>query len=71
MRDMFNGATAFNQPLGEWRVERVTDMRGMFFSARAFNQPLEGWGVGQGTDMRYMFDSASSLARRPAWYKQG
>ena len=31
---MFSGASSFNQPLNDWRVDNVTDMHGMFH-----NQP--------------------------------
>ena len=30
MTDMFFGAFAFNQPIGNWDTSNVTDMRGMF-----------------------------------------
>ena len=37
---MFWGASAFNQPLGDWRVG--TDMQRMFYGP-SFNQPLNDW----------------------------
>ena len=40
---MFSGevaAISFNQPLDNWNVSNVTDMRGMFNGASSFNQPL-------------------------------
>ena len=40
MRDMFTGATSFNQPLNNWNVSNVTDMDSMFYEATSFNQPL-------------------------------
>jgi len=39
---MFANASAFNQPLGAWRVDQVTNMSYMFWGASAFNQPLGG-----------------------------
>ena len=46
-------------------------MERMINGAKACNQPLEGGSVGHGTDVRYMIYGATSLARAPAWYKQG
>ena len=34
---MFCNAAAFNQPLAQWDVSKVTDMNGMFHGAKAFN----------------------------------
>ena len=42
---MFGGRPSFNQPLSDWRVDSVTDMRGMFRDASSFNQPLNDWRV--------------------------
>jgi len=39
MRNMFDGASDFNQPLG-WSVDSVTSMISMFKDASNFNQPL-------------------------------
>ena len=41
---MFTQASAFNQPIGGWRVDKVTDMEYMFGDASAFDQDL-GWCV--------------------------
>ena len=61
MRYMFYYASAFNQPLGGWRVDKVTSMSGMYNGASAFNQPLDGWRVDKVTDMSYMFRGASAF----------
>ena len=41
---MFLSAAAFNQDIGDWAVESVTDMGGIFWGASAFDQNL-GWCV--------------------------
>ena len=61
MNSMFWDADAFNQPLGDWRVDEVTDMGFMFYDAWVFNQPLGDWGVAAVTDMLWMFSYAPSF----------
>merc|ERR1711892_909735 len=58
MREMFRGASSFNQPLGSWQVGQVTNLLLMFYQASAINQDISGWNVSQATDMRYFLDSA-------------
>ena len=58
---MFNGAKAFNQPIGGWNVDNVTDMSCMFAGAAAFNQELGDWRVDKVEDTSYMFWEASSF----------
>ena len=48
---MFDEATSFNQPLYNWNVSKVTNMRFMFYNARSFNQPLNNWNVSNVEDM--------------------
>jgi surface protein len=63
---MFEAASAFNQPLDNWDVSSVTDMRAMFYNASAFNQPLDSWNVSSVTNMSLMFSGALSTANYDA-----
>ena len=59
--NMFNKAENFNQPLNNWNVSNVTDMRSMFREATNFNQPLNVWNVSEDTNMRNMFEGALKM----------
>ena len=54
MSEMFNNST-FNQPIGDWDVSNVTNMRDMFSGATSFNQDIGSWDVSNVTDMYQMF----------------
>ncbi|WP_105053162.1 BspA family leucine-rich repeat surface protein [Psychrosphaera saromensis] len=55
MSSMFSGSDAFNQPLNNWDVSNVRDMKKMFSGAVSFNQPLNNWDVSSVIDMNAMF----------------
>ena len=65
MARMFFGANVFNQNLGDWNVENVTDMSFMFASALAFNNggsdEIANWNVANVDAMDRMFANASSF----------
>jgi surface protein len=61
LQNMFNGASAFNQPIGSWDVGGVQDMLGMFQSAPRFNADISGWNVSNVTTMRAMFSGATDF----------
>ena len=48
---MFSGARSFNQPLNNWDVSNVRDMREMFKGAISFNQSLNKWNVSKAVNM--------------------
>ena len=37
---MFSGASAFNQPLNQWKLNNATEMTYVFLNATSFNQPV-------------------------------
>ena len=53
----------FNQPIGNWDVSSVTDMRGLFRSTKGFNRSLENWDVSNVTDMEGMFEFCKSVPK--------
>ena len=65
---MFHATESFNQPLDNWNVSNVTNMREMFLHATSFNQPLNNWDVSNVTDMRRMFNGARSFNHHAPWY---
>ena len=59
MCDMFECASAFNQPLNDWRVDKVTNMHEMFKGAKSFNQPLNDWRVNDVTIVTGIFKGSA------------
>jgi len=56
MKKMFYRAYKFNQPIGDWDVSKVTNMRMTFDQAIKFNQPIGDWDVSNVIDMQGLFN---------------
>ena len=62
MSYMFYKASAFNQDIGGWNAEKVTDMQYMFWYASAFNHDISSWtGTAATTAQQGMFSSATAF----------
>jgi surface protein len=61
MAQVFNNATAFNQPIGSWNTSLATTMQGMFTGAPSFNQPLGNWDTSRVTNFGGIFNGATSF----------
>ena len=58
---MFEGATGFNQDIGDWDTGDVANMSSMFKGATAFNQDIGHWDTTAVTDMSSMFEGATAF----------
>lgn len=61
MKNMFTGATLFNQNISDWDTGMVTEMNGMFTNASSFNQNTGNWNTVSVINMSGMFSDASSF----------
>merc|ERR1712060_624918 len=58
---MFQGAKAFNQPIGKWKTDMVTNMGVMFERASKFNQDISMWNVDEVKSGSSMFNEANTF----------
>ena len=58
---MFREASAFDQPIGGWRVNKVRDMEKMFRDASVFNNNIGAWKTSLVTNMGDMFQFAAAF----------
>ena len=64
LKDMFNGATSFDQNLRLFKIQSVTDMTGMFsnagLSTQNYDQTLSGWFLSDLRPSDVTFDAGNS-----------
>ena len=71
MWSMFNGASAFNQPLNSWDVSSVTDMDFMFNFASAFYHNLSMWQLSNSAETPTtdeIFQGATKMCEEPSFW---
>ena len=67
MKNMFKGASSFNQFVRDWDTQRVTDMSGMFYNATSFNQKVNKWDMSNTTTVEDMFRGATAFNQNWSW----
>ena len=58
---MFYLAENFNQNIGDWKTQNVTDFSLMFYGNLLFNQDIGLWNTSEATTMQGMFNGAASF----------
>ena len=67
MAEMFDGAIAMNQDIGDWDVSNVQNLDGMFRNT-PFNQDISNWDVSNVSVFAFMFDGATAFNQNlSAW----
>jgi len=61
MKDLFRGASSFNDDISLWNTASVSDMSFMFRDATEFNSDLSQWNTGAVGNMNNMFNYASNF----------
>jgi surface protein len=61
IKNVFSGATAFNQDINNWDVSTVTDMYGAFNGATAFSTSIHEWCVPEIDSKPTNFDTGSGI----------
>ena len=59
-KNMFYGASIFNQSISRWNVQYITDITGMFEGAATFNQNLSSWYPRSATNYSRLFYGATA-----------
>lgn len=66
--EMFQGCTAFNQPLDAWKMSEATTTAGMFQEAIAFDKPIGNWDTSKVANMDRMFYNTDYHLRQEMTY---